>query len=107
LIRRARAVSERIALISNYSGGLVGAGIIAMQRSNWTPVIVPNAPRTEDEKFHEGETTPSAARFDSAITGQDQNNDIPFTITVAIALGLPMLISAALYLVATAALGAN
>jgi hypothetical protein len=107
LIRRARTVSERIALISNYSGGLVGAGIIAMQRSNWTPVIVPNAPRTEDEKFHEGETTPSAARFDSAITGQDQNNDIPFTITVAIALGLPMLISAALYLVATAALGAN
>jgi hypothetical protein len=107
LIRRARAVSERIALISNYSGGLVGAGIIAMQRSNWTPVIVPNAPRTEDEKFHEGETTPSAARFDSAITGQHQNNDIPFTITVAIALGLPMLISAALYLVATAALGAN
>jgi len=107
LIRRARAVSERIALISNYSGGLVGAGIIAMQRSNWTPVIVPNPPRTEHEKFHEGETTPSAARFDSAITGQDQNNDIPFTITVAIALGLPMLISAALYLVATAALGAN
>ena len=78
-----------------------------MQRSNWTPVIVRNTPRTEDEKFHEGETTPSAARFDSAITGQHQNNDIPFAITVAIALGLPMLISAALYLVATAALGAN
>jgi hypothetical protein len=82
-----------------------------MQRSNWTPVIVPNAPRTEHGKFHEGETIPSAARSDSAITGQHQNDDslvdIPFTIAVAIALGLPMLISAGLYLVATAALGAN
>jgi hypothetical protein len=79
-----------------------------MQRSNWTPVIVPNAPRTEDEKFHEGETTPSAAHSDSAITGQHQNDDslvdIRFTTAVAIALGLPMLISAGLYLVATALL---
>jgi hypothetical protein len=81
------------------------------RRSNWTPVIVPNAPNAEDGRVHEGETIPSAAHSNSALTGQHQNDDslvdIRFTIAVAIALGLPMLISAGLYLVATAALGAN
>jgi hypothetical protein len=81
------------------------------RRSNWTPVIVPNAPNAEDGRVHEGETIPSAAHSNSALTGQHQDEDrlvdIRFTIAVAIALGLPALIGVGLYLVATVLLGAS
>jgi hypothetical protein len=70
-----------------------------MRRLNWTPVIVPNAPRAEDGEAHDGEI-PSAAHPNSALT-EDRRVDIRFTVAVAVALGLPALIGAGVYLAAT------
>jgi|HubBroStandDraft_5_1064220.scaffolds.fasta_scaffold485060_1 hypothetical protein len=70
-----------------------------MRRLNWTPVIVPNVPRAEEGEVHKGEI-PSAAHSNSALT-EDRLVDIRFTIAVAIALGLPALIGAGVYLAAT------
>jgi hypothetical protein len=70
-----------------------------MRRLNWTPVIVPNVPRAEDGEANDGEI-PSAAHPNSALT-EDRRVDIRFTVAVAIALGLPALIGAGVYLAAT------
>jgi hypothetical protein len=69
-----------------------------MRRLNWTPVIVPNAPAAENGEVHEGEV-PGAAHSNGALT-EDRLVDIRFTIAVAIALGLPALIGAGVYLAA-------
>jgi hypothetical protein len=61
--------------------------------------------------IHEGETIPSVPHSNNALTGQHQEEDrrvdIRFTIATAIVLGLPALIGAAVYLVATRALGTS
>jgi hypothetical protein len=75
------------------------------RRSNWKPVIVPNGRRAENGKIGKDETIPHAAQSKGAPTGdEDRLGDIRFTIGVAVALGLPALIGAGLYLAVTVAL---
>lgn len=83
-----------------------GVGIIAMQRRpNWKPVIVPSGYRAENGKIGKGETISHAAEVFTWVNGpterEDRLGDIRFTIGVALALGLPALIGAVLYLAVT------
>jgi hypothetical protein len=73
-----------------------GAEEIAMKRRpNWKPVIVSDGHRAENGK----------AGAKAAPTGdEDRLVDIRFTIAAAVALGLPALIGAGLYLVVTVVL---
>jgi hypothetical protein len=86
--------------------GQFGVGIIAMlRRPNWKPVIVASSHRAEIGK---GETISHAAEVFTWVNGpaggQDRLGDIRFTIGAALALGLPALIGAGLYLAATVVL---
>jgi hypothetical protein len=76
------------------SGDQFGVGIIAMQRRpNWKPVIVPSGHRDEN---------PAMSGAKGVQTGdEDRLVDIRFTIGAALALGLPALIGAVLYLAVT------
>jgi hypothetical protein len=75
------------------------------RRSNWKPVIVPNGDGAEDGNVGEGEPISDAARSKGAPTGdEDRLVDIRFTIATLLALGLPALIGAGLYLAAAALL---
>jgi hypothetical protein len=63
---------------------------IAMQRRpNWKPFIVPKSPRAESGKVG------------TKAGDEDRLVDIRFTIAAALALGLPALIGAGLYLAVT------
>jgi hypothetical protein len=75
------------------------------RRPNWKPVIVPSGHRAENGKIGRGETIPRAALSKDAPAGdEDRLGDIRFTIGVALALGLPALVGAGLYLAVTVVL---
>jgi hypothetical protein len=84
------------------------SGLSAMQRrvrANWTPVIVSNTYRIEDDKAGKGEGIFSGARPRSPPGVQTQEEeklaDNRLMIAAAIAIGLPAVISVSLYMTAT------
>jgi hypothetical protein len=72
---------------------------------NWKPAIVPNGHRADNGKIDKGETISHAAHSKGAPTEDDDRLvDLRFTIGAALALGLPALMGAGLYLAVTAVL---
>jgi hypothetical protein len=70
---------------------------------NWKPVLISND-RANDGKVDEGERISHAAQSNGAPANDDGRTDIRFAIGAALAVGLPALIGAGLYLAVTAVL---
>jgi hypothetical protein len=74
------------------------------RRSNWKPVIVPTDHGAEKGYVGEGEPISQVASKGEPTGDEDRLVDIRFAIAIVLALGLPVLIGAVLYIAVSALL---